>query len=89
MSDFSSNIYTSGRLYLNSYATGSVGYRGDQDWFRIYLRAGQRARFDLEGSPTGRGSLRDTYLRGIYMIAAADTSAAPETMMGEQEATPE
>ena len=66
MSDFSSNIYTSGRLYLNSYATGSVGYRGDQDWFRIYLRAGQRARFDLEGSPTGRGSLRDTYLRGIY-----------------------
>nr|VFK14589.1 MAG: Serine protease, subtilase family [Candidatus Kentron sp. LPFa]VFK30136.1 MAG: Serine protease, subtilase family [Candidatus Kentron sp. LPFa] len=66
MSDISSNIHTRGRLYLNSYATGSVGYRGDQDWFRIYLRAGQRARFDLEGSPTGRGSLRDTYLRGIY-----------------------
>nr|VFK78732.1 MAG: Serine protease, subtilase family [Candidatus Kentron sp. SD] len=66
MADFSSNIYTRGRLYLNSYATGSVGYRGDQDWFRIYLRAGQRARFDLEGSPTGRGSLGDTYLRGIY-----------------------
>nr|VFK41892.1 MAG: Hemolysin-type calcium-binding repeat-containing protein [Candidatus Kentron sp. SD]VFK47851.1 MAG: Hemolysin-type calcium-binding repeat-containing protein [Candidatus Kentron sp. SD] len=66
MSGIGSNIYTRGRLYLNNYTTSRIDRRYDQDWFRIYLNAGQRVRFDLEGSPTGRGSLRDTYLRGIY-----------------------
>nr|VFK51306.1 MAG: pre-peptidase C-terminal domain-containing protein [Candidatus Kentron sp. TC] len=66
MSDIGSNIYTRGRLYLNSYTRSRINYGYDRDWFRIYLRGGQRVRFDLEGSPTGRGTLRDTYLRGIY-----------------------
>nr|VFK63679.1 MAG: pre-peptidase C-terminal domain-containing protein [Candidatus Kentron sp. UNK]VFK70893.1 MAG: pre-peptidase C-terminal domain-containing protein [Candidatus Kentron sp. UNK] len=66
MSDIGSNTYTRGRLYLNSSATSRIDRRYDRDWFRIYLNAGQRVRFDLEGSPTGRGSLSDTYLRGIY-----------------------
>jgi hypothetical protein len=66
MPDISNNTSTSGRLDLNGYATSIIGSRGDQDWFRIHLNAGQQVRFDLEGSPTGRGTLRDTYLRGIY-----------------------
>nr|VFK06245.1 MAG: Serine protease, subtilase family [Candidatus Kentron sp. LPFa]VFK25418.1 MAG: Serine protease, subtilase family [Candidatus Kentron sp. LPFa] len=66
MSDIGSNTYTRGCLYLNSYTTSSINYWFDRDWFRIHLNAGQRVRFDLEGSPTGRGSLSDTYLRGIY-----------------------
>nr|VFK81206.1 MAG: pre-peptidase C-terminal domain-containing protein [Candidatus Kentron sp. SD] len=66
MSDIGSNTYTRGRLYLNTYTTSRIDHRYDRDWFRIHLNAGQRVRFDLEGSPTNRGTLRDTYLRGIY-----------------------
>nr|VFJ95741.1 MAG: Calx-beta domain-containing protein [Candidatus Kentron sp. LFY] len=66
MSDIGSNIHTREELHLDNYRTSRIDHRYDQDWFRIYLRAGQRVRFDLEGSPTGRGTLSDTYLRGIY-----------------------
>ena len=66
MSDIVSNIHTREELHLDNYRTSRIDHRYDQDWFRIYLRAGQRVRFDLEGSPTGRGTLRDTYLRGIF-----------------------
>ena len=38
---------------------------GDEDWFAVDLRAGVLYRIDLEGSPTGRGTLSDPYLRGI------------------------
>nr|VFJ60534.1 MAG: hypothetical protein BECKFM1743A_GA0114220_102666 [Candidatus Kentron sp. FM]VFJ61917.1 MAG: hypothetical protein BECKFM1743C_GA0114222_103031 [Candidatus Kentron sp. FM]VFK10909.1 MAG: hypothetical protein BECKFM1743B_GA0114221_101598 [Candidatus Kentron sp. FM] len=62
MPDIRSNRYTRGRLNLNGYTTGSIERRYDRDWFRIHLDAGQQVRFDLEGSPTGRGTLRDTHL---------------------------
>ena len=38
----------------------------DQDWFAVELVAGRTYRFDLGGSPSGGGTLRDTYLRAIY-----------------------
>lgn len=75
--DFSANTSTSGRLSLGGYATGIIENTGDIDWFRITLSAGQQVRFDLEGSPTGRGTLTDSYLRGIYNssgILLANTS---------------
>nr|VFJ90089.1 MAG: Serine protease, subtilase family [Candidatus Kentron sp. LFY] len=64
--DFTSDTGTQGRLDLGGSATGNIERGGDTDWFRIRLDAGQRVRFDLEGSPTGRGTLGDTYLRGIH-----------------------
>nr|VFK17270.1 MAG: pre-peptidase C-terminal domain-containing protein [Candidatus Kentron sp. LPFa] len=64
--DFSQNTGTQGRLSLGGNKTGNIERSGDQDWFRIRLNAGQRVRFDLEGSPTNRGTLSDTYLHGIY-----------------------
>ncbi|MBT8420089.1 MAG: PPC domain-containing protein, partial [Gammaproteobacteria bacterium] len=74
MPDIRSDRYTSGRLNLNSYTTSTIGSSGDRDWFRIHLNAGQRVRFDLEGSPTGRGTLSDTYLRGIYNSSGSQLS---------------
>ena len=38
----------------------------DRDWFAVTLEAGKTYRIDLEGSPTGDGTLRDPYLRGVY-----------------------
>ena len=38
----------------------------DRDWFAVTLRAGKTYRFDLEGSPTNQGTLRNPYLHGIY-----------------------
>jgi Ca2+-binding RTX toxin-like protein len=37
----------------------------DRDWFAIELQAGGLYQIDLEGSPTDKGTLPDTYLRGV------------------------
>ncbi|CAK0755653.1 hypothetical protein CCP2SC5_2110002 [Azospirillaceae bacterium] len=41
----------------------------DQDWWKIDLTRSSpntSYRIDLQGSPSGRGTLSDTYLRGVY-----------------------
>ena len=45
-----------------------LGGRQDVDWFRVKLWAGTRYRIDLEGRATGRGSLADPWLRGIFDV---------------------
>lgn len=45
---------------------GSINGSGDQDWFMVQLTAGQSYRIELKGAPSGRGTLADPYLRGIY-----------------------
>ena len=57
---------TTGTVAVDGSVTAEIDSRGDQDWFAVTLVAGTRYRIDLEGSPTGAGSLRDPYLRGIY-----------------------
>ena len=47
-------------------ATGDIDPPGDRDWFAVDLEAGKTYRFDLEGSWTDGGTLRNPYLRGIY-----------------------
>lgn len=69
--DFSASISTAGRLNPGSFTTGNIESSMDTDWLRITLADGQRVQVDLEGSPTGRGSLGDTYLRGIYNSSGA------------------
>ena len=46
--------------------TGDIEFRGDRDWFAVTLEAGKTYRIDLEGSPTGDGTLSDPYLRGVH-----------------------
>ena len=68
--DLPANSTTPGRVMVDSSATGNIEYSGyssgDRDWFAVDLEADKMYRFDLEGSPTGNGTLRDPYLRGIY-----------------------
>ena len=64
--DYAADRTTTGRVVVGGSATGSIEPVGDQDWFAVELEAGKRYRIDLEGSPTGGGTLTDPDLRGIY-----------------------
>ena len=60
--DFPNTTATDGRVEVGASATGSLKDTVDIDAFRVDLAAGQRYRFDLEGAPTGRGTLPDPSL---------------------------
>ena len=64
--DFSDDTDTTGTVAVGGSVRGRVGKPDDVDWFAVELEAGTRYRIELEGSPTGRGTLTDPYLRGIY-----------------------
>jgi hypothetical protein len=64
--DFTDDASTEGTLTIAESVSGLIEKAGDQDWFAVTLTAGQTYQIDLEGSPSGRGTLNDTYLRGIY-----------------------
>ncbi len=64
--DFSSDSGTAGTLAVGSSVTGEVELDGDRDWFAVELQAGYTYRFDLEGEDTGKGTLADPRLYGIY-----------------------
>ena len=55
-----------GTVTVGGSETGNVDYARDVDWFAVTLEAGKGYRFDLEGSPSGAGTLRDPHLRGIH-----------------------
>ena len=61
--DFPADNTTSGRVEVGASATGNIASTSDKDWFRVDLEAGKVYQIDLEGGPTGRGSLVDPYLR--------------------------
>ena len=50
-------------------ATGTINYVGDQDLFSVGLTLGTQYFVELEGSPSGQGTLGDSFLRGIYNSA--------------------
>ena len=64
--DYSADRFTTGTVAVGSSTTGTIETAYDEDWFAVELVAGRTYQFDLEGSPTGRGTLPDTYLRAIY-----------------------
>ena len=64
--EHTANRNTTGTVDVSGSATGKIDHSGDRDWFAVELEAGQEYRFDLEGQETGRGSLRDPHLRGIF-----------------------
>ena len=59
-------IDTAGTVAVDGSVMSEINYERDQDWFAVTLVAGTNYRIDLEGSPTGAGTLSDPYLRGIY-----------------------
>ena len=46
--------------------TGKIDFSGDVDWFQLNKTVADTYQIDLEGQATGRGSLRDPLLRGVY-----------------------
>ena len=61
--DYAGNTSTHGWVDTYFSATGEIEAGDDADWFEVWMEAGNEYMFDLEGSATGMGSLRDPYLR--------------------------
>ena len=64
--DYPANTGTDGMVAVGGSVTGEIQVRNEDDWFAVTLEAGKTYRFDLEGSPTGDGTLPSPYLRGIF-----------------------
>ncbi len=64
--DFAAGTGTTGTVAVGGWATGDIEYENDRDWFAVTLEAGKTYRIDLEGSPTGAGTLNDPYLYGVH-----------------------
>ena len=47
-------------------ARGKIDFSQDVDWFKLLITFGSTYQIDLEGQATGRGSLRDPNLRGVF-----------------------
>ncbi|MEX5728137.1 Ca2+-binding RTX toxin-like protein [Rhodovulum iodosum] len=69
--DFAADLGTSGSVSAGGSATGNIETSFDRDWFAAILQAGRSYEISLEGSPTGGGTLDDTYLDGIYTSAGS------------------
>ena len=74
--DFADRKHTTGEVEVGGSVTGEIEFEGDHDWFAVTLEAGKTYRIDLEGSPTERGALADTFLRGVRN---ADGEYQPDT----------
>lgn len=66
LDDFASTTGTTGAVSVGGSSTGNIETDGDVDWFAVNLVSGRLYQFDLEGSPTGGGTLSDTYIRGLH-----------------------
>ena len=64
--DFTAGTDTAGTVAVGGSATGEIEIRTDRDWFAVRLEAGKEYRFDLEGASTGKGTLADPMLVGVY-----------------------
>ncbi len=53
-------------MVIGGSVRGKIDFSGDIDWFGGTNLSPGTYQVDLEGQATGRGSLRDPYLRGIF-----------------------
>jgi subtilase family serine protease/methionine-rich copper-binding protein CopC/type 1 glutamine amidotransferase len=62
--DWSASFLHIGANQYRASVTGTIsaGNNGDWDYYKIRVSQGDALRLDLEGSPTGKGTLGDTYL---------------------------
>ena len=65
-SDFPVTTSTTGAVTVGGEVSGKIGAADDHDWFAVTLEADKTYRIDLEGSPTGAGTLWNPFLRGIH-----------------------
>ena len=63
--DFPADTTTTGQVEVGGSVTGNIESVGDADWFRVELEAGTRYQIDLEGAPTGRGTVSDPTINAV------------------------
>ncbi|ARE40618.1 MSHA pilin protein MshA [Rhodovulum sp. P5] len=64
--DYGANAYYSGYVYPGSYATGSIDFYNDLDWFALDLQANHSYQVDLMGWSSSNGTLADPFISGLY-----------------------
>ena len=69
--DYAAAASTTGTVGLEAPANGIIEHPGDVDWVAAALEAGVAYTFDMEGEPTGQGSLSDP------LLALHDAAGAP------------
>ena len=72
--DFPATTATTGRVEVGASVTGYINPATDIDGFLVDLQAGKTYQIDMEGSPTGRGTLADPGLN-LY----DDSSSSPNS----------
>ena len=60
--DFRADNETTGTIEVGDSVTGEIESQGDRDWFAVTLEAGKTYQIDMEGSPTGAGTLANPFL---------------------------
>jgi len=61
---------------------GNVNFIGDRDLFTVSLTAGTRYVFDMEGSPTGQGTIGDSYISAVYAPGGAPVAGVSDNNGG-------
>ena len=92
--DLSGRISTTGTVPVGGSVSGAIGVAGDKDAYAVELIAGRTYRIDLEGSPTGMGTLADPSLRWLRAADGTGIRGTRDDDGGEganarQEFTPE
>ena len=64
--DYAGSRATTGRVTVGNPVTGTIESAGDEDWFAVVLEGGVEYHIDLEGAPTGGGTLADPFLRWLH-----------------------
>ena len=65
MTDISADTSTTASVAIGGSVTGDIETAHDKDWIAVELVAGRTYQFDLQGAPSGMGTLGDTFLRRI------------------------
>ena len=75
LDDYVARISTTGTVAVGGSVTGEIEHDFDLDWFAVTLDAGRSYRFDVEGSDTNAGTMRDPYM----LVYDADGNPIPGT----------
>jgi len=83
---FSDTTAPFGTVAVNGSRTGSIEANGDHDWIGVQLVAGQTYVMRLQGSPSGNGTLPDSYLRlhnsaGTLLLENDDSTTGLDSMI--------
>ena len=81
--DFMPDTTTTGAVAVGGQATGEIEAAADVDWFAVALEAGKSYRIDLEGLPSGAGTLGNPILHGLYDAAGTLIAGTGDNNSGD------